>query len=128
MPRNKGKLLGIGIDLIAISRARDFLSSHRDFIYQRFLSRQEAQRLGCARKLTPSLFSRMFSAKEAYFKSLNEKWLGLGGFRSIEVRFLPGDRFRVKSNLWPICRRSVAEGAFFYASGLVGAQVCLWRS
>ena len=85
-----------------------------------------------ARLLTPSelkifkrtaeplnFFARCFTAKEAYFKAKEGRWMGEEGFRQIEV-IVDENHFRVVSEF-------ETEGEYFKTPEGLGARIFLWR-
>ncbi len=110
--------IGLGIDLLSLSRAKNFLNSHSLKKIGRLFTDNERKKL---RRLSPRAFSRLFTAKEAFFKALGKSWMGLEGFGTIEVRELSRDRFQAVSE------GRVGEGSFFEDKNWVGAQVVLWN-
>lgn len=122
------RVVGLGIDLIAISRARQFLKEHRQKAMDRLLTHSEKKQLR-RKSLSALQFSKMFTAKEAFFKATGESGMGLEGFGSLEVKFLPHKKFQVRS--LNSKRRSHSKpqrvvGSFFQDKVFVGAQVVLW--
>ena len=117
------KIAGVGIDLVNLPRIRKFLKTHARSRLSRLLSPSERQEF---RKIISSkLFAKIFTAKEAYFKTLGESWMGLEGFASMEVCFLPGDRFKIQLVDGPLRKKGArqAEGCYFGFGNFLGAQV-----
>jgi len=113
-------LSGAGVDLISLARAKRFLKSSGSRV-KRLLAGSETR---LVRSLTPLMFARLFSAKEAYLKATHDPTLDLS---DIEVKILPRGRFRVKSLRLAGRHFLEAEGCFFHASSHVGALVILWK-
>lgn len=120
------KILGVGVDLVNVTRIQEFLERHPAKKIARLLSPQEQKRYA-RRKISARAFARLFAAKEAFFKTLNAPWMGLEGFAAMNVTpsgecfsiEIVDDRFRVKGN-------RKAQGSFFRAGKLLGAQVVRW--
>ena len=119
------RLVGLGIDLIALSRVQQFLKRHKLRAWDRLLTQSERR---CLSRKPPSvlLFSKIFAAKEAFFKALGKPWMGLEGFGGIDVKLLPHEKFQVKSLHFGSAKPMEATGSFFQGKGLVGAEVILW--
>ena len=73
----------VGVDVVSLARVRTFWMRHHDRlgkiltpVEEKFLQHKAEPWRGLA---------RLFSAKEAVFKSLNLPWFGIDGFRMIEV-------------------------------------------
>ncbi|MBI4398507.1 MAG: 4'-phosphopantetheinyl transferase superfamily protein [Candidatus Omnitrophica bacterium] len=77
-------LCGIGVDMVSLSRAGDFYRRHRESL-KKILCGSELKQMEQSRS-PERLFGWLFAAKEAVFKSLDAEWLGIDGFRMIEVR------------------------------------------
>ena len=120
------RLAGLGVDVMALSRAGKFLKGNRAKTLQRLLTPSERKQIG-RKKLTPLLFSKFFTAKEAFFKALGASWMGLAGFRSLDVRLLPHEKFRVRSLAPRRGKPREGSGCYFRREALVGAQVVLWE-
>ena len=117
--------MGVGIDLVDLSRSGRFLRTHRKRAYERLLTSKEKMEIG-QKRISPLEFSKRFAAKEAFFKALGSSWMGLEGFGGIEVKCLSHDRFRVKSLASSAFPNAEGEGRFFRFQKWVGAQVILW--
>lgn len=131
------RLAGLGVDIIALSRARQFLREHRAKALLRLLTKSEKKQMG-RKRLTPLLFSKYFTAKEAFFKATGGSWMGLEGFRSIDVKFLREGQFQVESlssrgrklkvpGSLQQTKPSTFSGAFFRSQAFIGAQVIWWQ-
>ncbi|MFA6599904.1 MAG: 4'-phosphopantetheinyl transferase superfamily protein [Candidatus Omnitrophota bacterium] len=120
-----GRCTGVGIDILARKRASVFLRRHGRRISGRLLSKRERAAFPGA-KLTPLVFSRLFAAKEAYFKACGGTWMGLEGFSSIDVEFLSGRRFCAFSSSIRPRRGRTAEGVFFGTRDFIGAEILIW--
>ena len=123
--RTDAGLVGIGIDVVSLSRAKLFLEKHRERAVRKILTAREARRFP-GKKLTVEQFSRLFAAKEAYFKACGGTWLGLEGFASIHVEPVSDKHFRAASARIRPAEGGKAEGVFFSGPGLVGAEVVIW--
>ena len=117
------RIAGVGIDLVNLPRIRKFLKAHAPRRISRFLS--PAEQTQFKKKIPSKLFAKIFTAKEAYFKTLGESWMGLEGFASMEVRLLPGDRFTVQLVDGALGRKGSrpAEGCHFGFGNFLGAQI-----
>jgi len=119
------KITGIGIDIVSLPRVQSFIKRHGLRGIRRVLSPSEKRSLA-KRPVSPRQFSKVFVAKEAYSKACGFPLLGIDGFRAIQVKILPQNRFRVKSLQSGSSRRGEAQGCFFQTKGLIGAQVIRW--
>ena len=108
---------GVGIDIVKLSRARDFLNRHRETIKKKLLDKSEKFRL------TPLQFAKLFAAKEAFFKARGADWMGLEGFSQIRVAPLKGNRFIASSEVQG--SRLEGRGRFFRLPNHVGAEVII---
>lgn len=118
-------LKGVGVDLMRLSRARQFLKQNGTSSVLRLFSKSEIAALR-GKRLTPNTFAKLFSAKEAFFKARGGSWMGLEGFSDIEVRCLSRDRFKVHS----FAGKEVegrAEGNFLRGRGWIGARLVFWE-
>jgi phosphopantetheine--protein transferase-like protein len=120
------KCAGIGIDVISVKRAGVFLKRHSSGAFERLLSPREKKRFK-GRCLTPFLFSKLFAAKEAYFKAVGGTWMGIEGFSAIDVRMTGGNHFRAEASGLRRAKSGRAEGVFFRFKELIGAQVVIWN-
>ena len=118
-------LQGVGVDLMPLSRARKFLKQNGVDSVMRLFSKSEIAALR-GKRLTPQVFAKFFSAKEAFFKASGGAWMGMEGFSNIEVRCLPRDRFKVHSFAGKEIRGK-AEGSFLHGRGWVGARLVFWK-
>ncbi len=83
MRKMKNSPEGIGVDIVSLSRVDDFLKKHRASL-GKILSPEE--RIKVENASNPArILAYFFSAKEAVFKSLDLDWLGVEGFRMIEI-------------------------------------------
>lgn len=119
------RLVGLGIDLVAVSRVKQFLKDHKRRALDRLLTESE-KKLFSDKSLSALMFSKIFAAKEAFFKALGRPWMGLEGFGAIDVKLLPHGKFQVKSLHAEGPRPPEGRGSFFQCEGLVGAEVILW--
>ena len=129
MPRRKKSTLrtntvGVGIDLINLSRIKRFIKENSASDLRRLLTPRESLSYG-SRKLSVMQLAKMLAAKEAFFKACGCSWMGLEGFSSIEVKCLPQSRFRVKSTNSKFYAGAEGAGCFFRSENLIGAQVIL---
>ena len=118
---------GIGIDVVAIARSEAFLGRHKGRVHEKMLSRKEKKKYRL-KKLTPLEFSRLFSAKEAYFKACGGTGMGVEGFSAIDIEILSGNAFRASSSSIKPSEGGRIEGAFFRTKELVGAEVLIWKT
>ncbi len=123
--KSRRGLKGVGVDLMRISRAREFLRQNKTDSVLRLFSKAEISALR-GKRLTPDLFAKFFSAKEAFFKANGGAWMGLEGFSDIEVRCMAGGRFKVHSFAGKEIKGK-AEGNFFRGRGWVGARLVFWK-
>ncbi|MCM8775599.1 MAG: 4'-phosphopantetheinyl transferase superfamily protein [Candidatus Omnitrophica bacterium] len=121
------QLIGSGIDLISVYRVRQLLARHRRDALHRLLTLQEKKQYG-RQILSPLQFSKLFAAKEAFFKAFGKAWLGLEGFQKIQCTLLPDNGFRAESLLDDQTKTCEGIGHFFRRGALVGAHVSVWKS
>lgn len=118
-------LQGIGVDLVSRARVGQFLSRHADYVRNRFLNTRERRTL---KHLSLENFAELFAAKEAFFKACGEAWMGLEGFRDMQIKRRSGDYFEME---WHPAQDPekvyYGEGHFFRSGDLVGAQAMIWR-
>ena len=124
MKSSPRELKGVGVDLVQLSRAEKFLKQNRSPSVMRLFSKPEIAALR-GKKLTPRIFAKFFSAKEAFFKASGGAWMGIEGFSNIDVKCLSRDRFKVRSFAGK--KMKAAEGNFFRGRGWVGARLVLWK-
>ena len=117
------KIAGVGIDLVNLPRIHKFLKTHSRARLSRLLAPSEQRKF--RKKISSTDFAKIFTAKEAYFKTLGESWLGLEGFASMEVRVLPGERFAVRLVDGRLKKKGVrqAAGCYFSFGKFLGAQI-----
>lgn len=115
----------LGIDIISLDRSRDYLKRHGRPGFEKILSESEHQELR-KKPLSAQLFAKKFSAKEAYFKSLNASWFGVDGFQKIEVIFKGANQFTAYQRK---SGRKVepASGNFIFGKGWIAAKVLRWQ-
>ncbi|HEX8392730.1 MAG TPA: holo-ACP synthase [Longimicrobium sp.] len=81
-------IVGIGTDLVSISRVRELMDRKGAAAAARFFTPAETERCLASRSSSES-FAARFAAKEAYFKALGTGW-GLGGrWTEVEVVSAP---------------------------------------
>ena len=124
MKKSRG-LKGVGVDLVQLSRARKFLKQNKVPSVLRLFSKSEITALR-GKRLTPLVFAKFFSAKEAFFKASGGSWMGLEGFSNIEVQCLSSHRFKVRSFEGKEIQGR-AEGNFLRGRGWVGARLVFWN-
>jgi holo-[acyl-carrier protein] synthase len=66
-------ILGIGIDLVEVSRVEDLVARHGERALHRIFTTAEVDRCGRSRVPAESLAAR-FAAKEAFFKAIGTGW------------------------------------------------------
>ncbi len=120
-------LKGIGIDLVAVSRIKNFLKDHPRKSCQRILTRNEVK-FWQKKKYSTLVYSKFFAAKEAFFKAFEGNGLGLAGWRLMEIELLPRQVFHATLSTRKKNRNWQAEGKFFATKECIGAQVILWES
>ena len=118
------KIRGLGIDIVSLLRVKELFRKHPKEKICRLLCPAEKSRFRI-KAMTPFTFSKLWAAKEAYFKAQGASWLGIDGFSLLEVKFLPHQRFRVKS-LKLGERLKAVTGTYFTGLRWVGAHVILW--
>ncbi len=117
---------GLGLDLLRVARVQRFLKTYGSERFQRILTPLEKASL-YKRKISALEFARRFTAKEAYFKSLNAPWLGVDGFSKIHVEMLSKNYFSASwINEKGVLERE-ASGCFFRGPRWVAAQVIRWK-
>lgn len=119
MPVRRGRLIGVGVDLIETERAERFLASHPDGV-ARFLSASEYRLLRAARNRTLA-FALLFAVKEAASKAAGVPLSGPGMFRRFPVS-KRGGQLRVR---WtgPAARRVTFRTVPFLWQNLAGSLV-----
>lgn len=122
--KRKGKslpaLIGIGIDLLSLERARDLLKRHGHSFFERILSlREKRQKLSCSQLQ----LARYFTAKEAFFKASGLAWTDLKGFSGIWINQIQEKKFQMGC----LDSRIKGEGEFFKKGGIWGAKVIAWK-
>jgi|GEM_PF-879044 len=117
-------LRGVGVDLVSRNRVKQFLSRHRAYARERFLSFSERRSL---KHLSLQEFAELFTAKEAFFKACGETWMGLEGFQGMRMKRCGGDHFEMEWRTGRAKRFYRGEGHFFRSGDLVGAQAMIWR-
>lgn len=113
------RLQGVGIDLVSVPRMRQFLKRHGAKAVKLLDPQSKEKKVSAVR------LARIFAAKEAVFKALNRSWMGMEGFRDIQIQGIQGDGFRVQCPFLP--RGAQVSGRFFAKDGYAGAQVFIWR-
>lgn len=76
-------LIGIGVDIVSLPRVARFLKDHSDRLDRIFTVRERKLLAGRRSRVEP--VARLLSAKEAIFKALGGSWMGIEGFRMIDV-------------------------------------------
>ena len=117
----KQSLFSLGIDLLSLKRLKSFLDQHQNLFSRQLLTSSERQKIK-GRRISLLMGSKYFSAKEAYFKTLDRPWMGREGFGKIEIRVLSENSFQASwlekgKRKWP------ATGTWASAGNHVIAQV-----
>ncbi|HCM42903.1 MAG TPA: hypothetical protein DIS66_06310 [Candidatus Omnitrophica bacterium] len=109
-------LVGIGIDLLALDRARDLLKRHGNSFLKRILSPAELKKKPACSALQ---LAKYFTAKEAFFKSSGLSWTDLQGFSGMWISRIRGNQFEMA------CSDSSLHGSgtFFKRGNVWGAKV-----
>ena len=114
------ELVGIGIDLLSLSRARSLLKRHGPSFFYRILADCEKQKKqGCS----AVQLARYFTAKEAFFKSSGLAWADLQGFSGMWIDQMHGRKFKMGC----FNSRIQGHGEFFKKGDLWGAKVQTWK-
>ena len=87
----------IGVDILEWKKAGGFYRQHRARLGSLLHPRELSFVKGSRRP--PEAFAQLFSAKEAVFKALGASWLGVSGFRDIEIFPKKDFSFRLKGTL-----------------------------
>ena len=95
---------GVGIDVVSFSRVREFYEKHSDQL-RKILSGPELEKIKSDPN-PPEALAFSFSAKEAVFKSLDLDWLGVEGFRMIQVYSTP-DRRKARAEVSGLLARKL---------------------
>lgn len=123
------RLRGIGIDLVSVPRMRRFLKEHGPKAIRLLDSRPRQKHSGmtppCLKKISPARLARIFAAKEAFFKALGRSWMGMEGFKTIQVQDSLHGGFRVQCAFLP--KGAQVSGRFFSGPQWAGAQVMIWE-
>ncbi len=113
-------LVGIGIDLLSLERARNLLKRHGRSFFDRILSQKEKSKKPV---LSPRQLARYFTAKEAFFKSSGLAWTDLNGFSGMWIKKIKGKHFEMSC----VNSELKGEGEFFERAGIWGAKVITWK-
>jgi holo-[acyl-carrier protein] synthase len=81
-------ILGIGIDLVEISRVEALVARHGERALRRIFTESEVERCGRSRVRAESLAAR-FAAKEAFFKAMGTGWAEGMAWTEVEVVSAP---------------------------------------
>ena len=101
----------IGIDILEWKKAGGFYHEHR-LQLGALLHPQELAFVQGSRK-PPQAFAQVFSAKEAVFKALGASWMGVSGFREVEIFPKKNFSFRLKGALKKNFTKKVPLKIFF---------------
>lgn len=108
--------VGIGIDLLALDRARDLLKRHGSSFLKRILSPIEIKRKP---SYTALQLAKYFTAKEAFFKASDLNWTDLRGFSGMWISRMRGNQFEMACSDPSI----QGVGTFFKRGNIWGAKV-----
>lgn len=128
MPRKPDlSLAGLGVDIVSASRVARFLEGRKTEALSHVLSKDELKRF--SKNPARFEFSKVFTAKEAYFKASQCPPGGVYAFSQLEVKLLPNDGFEIEW-LKPGSRQTgpKARGSHFVSEAYVGAEIILWES
>lgn len=86
----------MGIDVVEIRKARHFYNTHQNRL-KTFFDPSEVRLIQKSQKPYESV-AMLLAAKEAVFKASSEPWMGVSGFRNIQIVSKAQDRlsFRLK--------------------------------
>lgn len=124
MPFRRGRLIGVGLDLVEVDRAARLLRRHPAGV-DRFLTPAEVRLLKRSRQKALA-FALLFAAKEAASKSVGESLAGPGMFRAyrvsksgsrLKVRWARAGARKVRIDLIPFTQKNLAGVlAYSYAT------------
>lgn len=114
------RAVGIGIDLLALDRARDLMKRHGKTFFTRILSPYEIKQDPACTALQ---LAKYFTAKEAFFKSSGLPWTDLKGFTGMWITRMRGKYFEMGC----IDSQITGRGEFFQKGGNWGAKVQVWK-
>jgi holo-[acyl-carrier protein] synthase len=81
---SKGKIAGIGVDVVDVPRMKDVLEKQKDFFLNKVFSDMEVTY--CRTRKKPYIhFAARFAAKEAVAKAMRTGWSGAFRWKDIEV-------------------------------------------
>lgn len=112
----RSRLIGIGIDLLALERARDLLKRHGNSFLKRILSPTELKKKPAYSALQ---LAKYFTAKEAFFKSSGLNWTDLRGFSGMWISRMRGNHFEMECSDPSLH----GKGTFFKLGNVWGAKV-----
>lgn len=114
------ELVGVGIDLLSLDRARALLKRHGRSFFNRILSlREKRSGLSCS----AVQLAKYFTAKEAFFKSSGLAWTDLNGFSGMWVDNIDKKNFEMGC----VDSKLRGVGKFFKCGKIWGAQVQTWK-
>jgi len=90
---SESSVVGLGVDLIEVSRVRTALARWGERLVAKLMSREEAERLPREPVARADALARAIAAKEAASKALGTGWSR--GVRWRDVVLLPGPRVRL---------------------------------
>lgn len=114
-------IVGLGVDILSLKRARQFFSDHKDGrAFLNFLSCEEIKDISKGSEWTPFVLAKYFTAKEAFFKasSLNVfQWDQI----TVKIRDSYFDAYSVTS-----ANSLISLGCYFIEDEYVGAQMIIY--
>lgn len=117
MPARRGRLIGVGVDLVEVKRVERLVRRHPDGV-ARFLTPAEAVLLKNSRKKALA-FALIFAAKEAASKSVGVSLAGPGMLRDFRV-LKRGRRLEVRWSRSKSQSVQISLMPFFFQKNLVG--------
>lgn len=122
-------LICIGIDIVSLKRMERVLQKRGERVYERLLTPGEKANFLQRKNTGPAFFSKLFAAKEAFFKASRKDWMGVDGFSKIEIRLIGQDQFEARWVDESSGEKEITgQGCFFCDGDLAGAQVMVVNS
>jgi len=103
-----------------------FLKRHRQDFSGRLLTKSE-RALWQRKKYAVEWFAKFFAAKEAFFKTGNNAWMGVEGFRAIEIVPMRNNDFTVRAAARFNGRGAKSYGRFLGNKKWIGAFVVICK-